>query len=91
MSLSSSFDTCYIPYLLLQTFHPILIQFMRPLALKISLLIISLAATISGFGLLLVKASSHALILILAAALFLFGSWGSIILIDNFFSGPKTT
>jgi hypothetical protein len=63
---------------------------MKPLALKIPLLIISLAATISGFVLLLVKASSHALILILAAALFLFGSWGSIILIDNFFSGSKT-
>jgi hypothetical protein len=64
---------------------------MKPLALKISLLIISITAMISGFVLLLVKASSHALILILAAALFLFGSWGSIILVDSLFSGSKTS
>jgi hypothetical protein len=70
--------------------YSILRQFMKPLALRIPLLIISVAATISGFVLLLVKASSHALILILAAALFLFGSWGSIILVDSLFSGSKT-
>jgi hypothetical protein len=64
---------------------------MKPLALKISFLIISIAATVTGFVLLLVKASSHALILILAAALFLFGSWGSIILVDSLFSGSKTS
>ena len=64
---------------------------MKPLALKIPLLIISVAATISGFVLLLVKASSHALLLILAAALFLFGSWGSIIVVDDLFSGTKTS
>jgi len=64
---------------------------MKPLALKISFLIISIAATVTGFVLLLVKTSSHALILILAAALFLFGSWGSIILVDSLFSGSKTS
>jgi len=71
--------------------YSILRQFMKPLALKIPLLIISVAATISGFVLLLVKASSHALLLILAAALFLFGSWGSIIVVDDLFSGTKTS
>ena len=64
---------------------------MKPLALIIPLLIISITATISGFVLLLVKASSHALILILAAALFLFGSWGSIILIDSIFTSSKSS
>jgi hypothetical protein len=64
---------------------------MKPLAVKIPLLLISIAATVTGFVLLLVKASSHALILILAAALFLFGSWGSIILVDSLFSGSKTS
>jgi hypothetical protein len=64
---------------------------MKPLAVKIPFLIISIAATVTGFVLLLVKASSHALILILAAALFLFGSWGSIILVDSLFSGSKTS
>jgi hypothetical protein len=64
---------------------------MKPLAVKIPLLLISIAATVTGFVLLLVKASSHALILILAAALFLFGSWGSIILVDSSFSGSKTS
>jgi hypothetical protein len=62
---------------------------MKSLALKIPLLIISIAATISGFILLLIRSSSHALILILAAALFLFGSWGTIILIDNIHSSKK--
>ena len=64
--------------------YPILRTLMKPLALKILLLITLIATTGFGFILLLIKANSHSPILILAAALFLFGSWGSVVVVDSF-------
>jgi hypothetical protein len=58
---------------------------MKALLPKILFIILLLAATVAGFILLISRAKTHSPILILGAALFLFGSWGAVALLDSLF------